>query len=390
MTSTDTRPTRRVTIPSSPAPEVSVVVLAWRLGDELLDCLEALSAQRGAPPFEVVVVANGVVPAARAALDLVDGAVVVELAENAGFGGGCAAGASVAGGAALVFVNDDAVAEPDWLARLSARAVADDRPAAVGSLLLDTDGTVQEAGSRVLSTAGTVQLGRGLGLEDARSAGLLVSREVDYCSAAALWVDRAAFDAIGGFDERFAPAYFEDVDLQFRLRLAGRPVVVAPDAVVRHSSGASTDAMPFYREFLGQRNGTTFRARWADTLASAPAPEAPLDELCEVVPPDEPVGAVGEGVAASTTSPTPGIPHAAVADDYLRWLTEQLGRARELTAVVEAQRVEAADLHEQFAELQAKHHELSQSNHALFVHVQHLESMTTIDRVRARLPHRRD
>lgn len=386
MTSTDTRPTRRVTVPSVPSPEVSIVVLAWRLGDELLDCLDALAAQRGAPPFEVVVVANGVVAAARAALDLVDGAVLVELDENVGFGGGCAAGASAATGTALVFVNDDAVAEPDWLARLAARARADDHPAAVGSLLLDTEGTVQEAGSRVLSTAGTVQFGRGLSVDDARSAGLLVSREVDYCSAAALWVDRVAFDAVGGFDERFAPAYFEDVDLQFRLRLAGRPVVVAPDAVVRHSSGASTDAMPFYREFLGLRNGATFRARWADTLASAPEADAPLDALCEVTAPDEPTGAGGVGAAATP----PGIPHAAVAEDYLAWLTQQLARARELAAVVEAQRIEAADLHEQFAELQAKHHELSQSNHALFVHVQHLESMTTLDRVKARLPHRRD
>lgn len=386
MTSTDTRPTRRVTVPTGPSPEISIVVLAWRLGDELLDCLDALAAQRGAPSFEVVVVANGVVPAARAALDLVDGAVLVELDENVGFGGGCAAGASAATGSVLVFVNDDAVAEPDWLAQLAARARADDRPSAVGSLLLDADGTVQEAGSRVLSTAGTVQFGRGLSLDDARSAGLLVSREVDYCSAAALWVDRAAFDAIGGFDERFAPAYFEDVDLQWRLRLAGRPVVVEPDAVVRHASGASTDAMPFYREFLGLRNGATFRAKWADTLASAPAVDAPLDDLCAIAPPDDAIGAGGDAVSVSP----PGIPHAAVAADYLRWLTDQLAQARELAAVVEAQRVEAADLHGQFAELQAKHHELSQSNHALFVHVQHLESMTTLDRVRARLPHRRD
>jgi GT2 family glycosyltransferase len=388
MTSTDTRPTRRVTVPTGPSPEISIVVLAWRLGDELLDCLDALAAQRGAPSFEVVVVANGVVPAARAALDLVDGAVLVELDENVGFGGGCAAGASAATGSALVFVNDDAVAEPDWLAQLAARARADDRPAAVGSLLLDTDGTVQEAGSRVLSTAGTVQFGRGLSLDDARSAGLLVSREVDYCSAAALWVDRAAFDAIGGFDERFAPAYFEDVDLQWRLRLAGRPVVVEPDAVVRHESGASTDAMPFYREFLGLRNGATFRAKWADTLASAPAADAPLDELCQVQPPSELPESRGDGPSAAASAP--GIPHAAVAGEYLGWLGEQLVQARDLAAVVDAQRLEAAELHEQFAELQARHHELSQSNHALFVHVQHLESMTTLDRVKARLPHRRD
>ncbi|OII27735.1 glycosyltransferase family 2 protein [Frigoribacterium sp. MCBA15_019] len=386
MTSTDTYPARRVTVPSHPSPEVSMVVLAWRLGDELLDCLDALAAQRGAPPFEVVVVANGVVPAADEALSRVDGVVLVELDENAGFGGGCAAGAAAARGSALVFVNDDAAAEPDWLARLAARASANDRPAAVGSLLLDVDGTVQEAGSRVLSTAGTVQFGRGLTVDDARAAGLLVSREVDYCSAAALWVDRAAFDMVGGFDERFAPAYFEDVDLQFRLRAAGRPVVIAPDAVVRHSSGASTDAMPFYREFLGLRNGAAFRAKWADTLASAPEADAPLDDLCEVTSPSEQVGASGDTPSAST----PGIPHDAVAAPYLRWLTEQLAQAREMAAVVEAQRIEAADLNERFAELQARHHELTQSNHALFLHVQHLEAMTTLDRVRARLPHRRD
>jgi GT2 family glycosyltransferase len=380
-----------VALPVTASPTVSVVVLSWRLGAELLSCLAALAGQVGAPPFEVVLVQNGASPAARAAASQVTGAVVVDLPENAGFGGGCAAGAARARGTSLVFLNDDAVVDRGWLAALAARADAPDRPVAVGSLLLDSDGRVQEAGSRVLSSAGTLQHGRGATLDEARALGLLESRPVDYCSAAALWVERSAFDLVGGFDELFTPAYFEDVDLQFRLRLRlGRSVVVEPSAVAHHASGASTGSDPLYREFLGLRNGRAFSARWAATLADAPTADAPLDELCTVreplLAPASTDRVADDGSADDDTRLAD--PHPAVAADYLRWLSGEVSRLR-ADLVVAAERVEGLDaLRSDHADLQAEHHEALQTSHGMMLHIQHLESETILDHLKDAIRHR--
>jgi GT2 family glycosyltransferase len=347
------------------APRVSVVVLAWKLVDELLLCLDALAAQVDAPEFEVVVVENGARPQIGRALDDVPGLVRVRLAENAGFGAGCDAGAAAASGSALVFLNDDALPRPGWLAALAARADQPDSPVAVGSLLVDEREVVQEAGCRLRRDAGTVQLGAGSSLADAERDGLLVSRAVDYCSAAALWVDRSAFDAADGFDDLFTPAYYEDVDLQLRLRLAGGLVVVEPAAVVQHESGTSTGGMPDYRAFLGQRNGSLFAERWASTLTSAPAPDAPLAQLCEVRPP------------AAVTLPDGGLeaPHPAVAASYVASLLERARRAEEAEET----------LAHRFADLQQTHHESLQLTHAMKLRIDELESTTIADQVRSRV-----
>ncbi|WP_185231944.1 glycosyltransferase family 2 protein [Frigoribacterium sp. NBH87] len=364
----------RIGLPTSDSPVASVVVLAWRLGEPLVACLEALAAQRDAPPFEVVLVLNGASGEARAAAARVDGAVVVDLPENAGFGGGCAAGATAARGRALVLLNDDAVVAPTWLAALHARARADDRPVAVGSLLLGADGRVQEAGCRILPDAGTVPRGRGLTEDEARAADLLRSRPVDYCSAAALWVDRETFDRVGGFDELFAPAYYEDVDLQLRLRATGRPVVVEPAAVAAHLSGASTDSVPLYREFLGHRNGTLFARRWADTLAAVPAERTDGDDPLEVLPPDLGAAPATDGDDA----------HPAVAADYVRWLAAEVARLRSEAVGAAVQLGELDEIRTELSRLQAEHHETAQASHAMLQHIEHLEAQGPLEALRSR------
>jgi GT2 family glycosyltransferase len=61
--------------------------------------------------------------------------------------------------------------------------------------------------------------------------------EVEQPAAACLMVRRRAFDAVGGMDERFFPAWFEDVDLCRRLRQAGWQIVLVPDAPFPHQGG---------------------------------------------------------------------------------------------------------------------------------------------------------
>jgi hypothetical protein len=182
----------------------------------------------------------------------------------------------------VVLLNDDTIVDPSWL--MSLERAARERPdaGAVASLLLNPDGTVQEAGSRVLDGAGTVQFGRGLTVEAARESGLLVRREIDYGSAAALLVRARLFRQIGGFDPSLEPAYFEDVDLQFRLRLAGHAILLEPSARAEHISGASTSSNGLYRDWASWKNSRTFVSRWSAVLAKAPPADADLLKLCPV------------------------------------------------------------------------------------------------------------
>ncbi|QWT25042.1 glycosyltransferase family 2 protein [Subtercola sp. PAMC28395] len=264
-------------------PVCSVIVLAWRLDEPLIDCLRSLAASQDAPAFEVIVVQNGADDAVKDALaTTVTGARILDIPENVGFGGGCNAGASLARGEFVVFLNDDTVVDEFWLGALHRGILSDDSAGAVASLLLNPDGSVQEAGSRVLGDRGTVQFGAGMTLDEAAAAGLLERRQIDYGSAAALLVRTELFRRAAGFDPIYEPAYFEDVDLQFRLRSAGDDVVFEPRARVVHLSGGSTSSGIAFRTWAATHSGEIFSERWASTLATAPRKTDALSALCDV------------------------------------------------------------------------------------------------------------
>ena len=95
---------------------------------------------------------------------------------------------------------------------------------------------MQEAGGIIWQDASGWNFGR---LEDPSKPAYNYVREVDYCSAAALMVERQVFADLGGFDEIYAPAYFEDTDLCFRLRRIGLKTLYQPAARVVHHEGMS-------------------------------------------------------------------------------------------------------------------------------------------------------
>ena len=242
---------------------VSVIVLNYNGRRWLRPCLDALAAQRGAPPFEVIVVDNastdGSADAVReyiqetAAVAETGGFGALHLIEtgaNLGFAGGNNAGAREARGAWLVFLNNDTVAEPDWLARLHAEAVAHPECALVTSRLvfMDDPSIVDSAGDGYFRAGGAFKHGHGAPAADFSS-----SREVFGACGGAFMIRRDAFEALGGFDARFFMNY-EDVDLSYRARLRGLRIWYAASAVVRHAGSGSLGALSPAAVFYGQRN----------------------------------------------------------------------------------------------------------------------------------------
>ena len=191
------------------------------------------------------------------------------LDRNLGFLEAITAGIGAARGTYVHLLNNDTVVQPGWLEALLEVAEGDERVGAVGSKLVFPNGRLQEAGSVVWCDGTAWNLGYGL---EPDAPPFNVRRAVDYCSAASLLVRRAAFDAVGGFDRRYAPAYYEDTDLCFSLRAAGHPVIYEPTSVVMHQGSLShikrgpADSSVHTKATM-DINRYIFGAKWGNELA---------------------------------------------------------------------------------------------------------------------------
>src|SRR5207248_1148484 len=137
-------------------------------------------------------------------------------------------------GETLIFLNNDTITTAGWLEALL--AVFERRPDAglVGARLIYPDGRLQEAGGIVWRDGSAWNYGRN---DDPDKPEYNYVREADYCSGACIAIPTALFRLLGGFDPRYAPAYYEDTDLAFAVRAAKRKVFYQPQARVVHLEG---------------------------------------------------------------------------------------------------------------------------------------------------------
>ena len=254
----------QITVPSHPAPLVSIIVPVhgkWPITEQCLASLEELGMEATA---EVIVVDDASPDDTRTQLDRVRGARVVSLTENVGFLRACNAGIAEARGQLVLFLNNDAIPQAGSIDHLVARMQSDPAIGVVGAKLVYLDRSLQEAGGLVWANGDGWNLGRG---DDPASPEFSYPIDVDYCSGAALLVRRSLLDATGGFDERYSPAYYEDTDLCFEARARGLRVVMEPKARVVHMEGQShgTSTASGIKRFQ-EVNREKFREKWADEL----------------------------------------------------------------------------------------------------------------------------
>ena len=143
----------------------------------------------------------------------------------------------------------------------------------VGAKLVFPNGTLHEAGSLIFRDASAMNYGRG---EHPDHPAYNMLRDADYCSAASIMIPRELFQQLQGFDPLYAPAYYEDGDLAFRVRQLGRRVIYQPRAAVIHHEGGTsgTDVSQGTKRFQVV-NQEKFRRRWEKTLAGYP--DRPVD-----------------------------------------------------------------------------------------------------------------
>ncbi|SDF94361.1 glycosyltransferase [Thalassobaculum litoreum] len=218
------------------SPVASILIVAYQSGPDLGRCLEALDRQTRRD-FEVILVDNASTDGAVEAIPHYDWLTLVRAPENVGFAAGNNLAARSARGRYLVALNPDAFAEPGWLDALIAAAERHPDAASVASVQLSHEDPdrLDGMGDPYAPWGAAWRGGKG-GL----AVPVAESEVFGPCAAAALY-RRDAFEAVGGFCERFF-CYYEDVDLALRLRRAGWRSVITPWAIVRHVGSGSTSS----------------------------------------------------------------------------------------------------------------------------------------------------
>jgi GT2 family glycosyltransferase/glycosyltransferase involved in cell wall biosynthesis len=267
------RPFAPFDLPCAPTPRASIVIPVFNQFAHTLACLRAIAAQPPEAAIEVIVVDDGSSDETADALAQVAGLRFHRRPANGGFIAACNDGAKLARGEYLVFLNNDTLPQAGWLDALL--QTFDEHPGTglVGAQLLYPDGRLQEAGGVVFADGSAWNYGRLESPLDPRYACL---READYCSGAAIAIPRTLFVQLGGFDKRYAPAYYEDTDLAFAVRAAGLRVLYQPAARVVHLEGATagtdTGAGPKAAQV---RNQAVFAEKWHHQLRAHLPPGDP-------------------------------------------------------------------------------------------------------------------
>lgn len=232
-------------------PRLSVIVVSFNTRDMTLECLRSVFDQTRAVAYELLVVDNASTDGSADAIAAEFGAAVrlMRSEENLGFAGANNLAAKHAVGSRLLLLNPDTVVTRAGIDRIM--AFADDHPAAGiwGGRTTFADGALNPGScwgrptiwSSICQASGLASVCRGSSLLNPEGMGGWARdsvREVDIVSGCFLLIDRALWEALGGFDPAFF-MYGEDADLCLRARAAGARPTITPDAQIVHYGGQS-------------------------------------------------------------------------------------------------------------------------------------------------------
>jgi GT2 family glycosyltransferase len=267
-------------LPYSAQPRVSVIIPVFNKWAYTAACLRSLASSRNLPPLEVILVDDHSRDETAGLAQQVNGLQYLRNSRNLGFVGSCNRGLEVARGEFTVLLNNDTQVLDGWLDALLQTFEKFPDTGLAGAQLLYPDGSLQEAGGIIFDDGSGWNYGKH---DNADKPEYHCVREVDYCSGACIMLRSEVFRELNGFDARYAPAYYEDTDLAFRVREAGLKVRYQPAARIIHFEGitSGTDLNSGAKRYQ-QVNRSKFLQRWEAVLKDYPAPIVNPDDQREI------------------------------------------------------------------------------------------------------------
>lgn len=217
-------------------PKVSIIIPVYNQIHYTYACLASILENTKDVSYEIIIADDVSTDATAQIDDFARNLVISRNTENQGFLRNCNKAAKLARGRYIMFLNNDTKVEAFWLSSLVDMMDKDGSIGMAGSKLLYPDKKLQEAGGIIWSDGSGWNYGRG---DDPNKCQYNYVREVDYISGAAILIRHDLWKSIGGFDDRFAPAYCEDSDFAFEVRKAGYRVCYQPKSEVIHFEGIS-------------------------------------------------------------------------------------------------------------------------------------------------------
>lgn len=253
-------------------PTVSIIIPVYNQFDYTYSCLKAIKENTKNVTYEIIIGDDVSNDETVNIFDYAENIKVNRHDKNTGFLMNCNDAAQLATGKYVLFLNNDTNVQEDWLEPLVSLIESDQTIGMVGSKLVYLNGKLQEAGGIIWDDASGWNYGR---LDDPNKPEYNYVKEVDYISGACIMLSLNLWKEIGGFDQRFIPAYYEDTDLAFEVRKRGLKVMYQPKSMVVHFEGISngTDLNSGLKKYQVV-NLEKFKEKWALELKENHFPNA--------------------------------------------------------------------------------------------------------------------
>jgi len=247
--------------------EASVIVPVFEHVEYSIACAISLLEHKCNLRYELIIGDDGSSDETKEVFEAVGGIVrCITHDVNQGFLKNCNLSTKHANGKYVVLLNNDTLILDHWLDEILAPFARFNDVGLVGSKLLMGDGSLQEAGGIIWRDASGWNFGRG---QDPTMYQFNYIKDVDYVSGASIAVPKSVWDDIGGFDERYLPAYCEDTDLAFQIRAKGLRTLYSPRSQAIHHEGVScgTDVTIGVKAYQ-IKNQAKFAAKWETVLSA--------------------------------------------------------------------------------------------------------------------------
>ncbi|MBD3362749.1 glycosyltransferase [Candidatus Dojkabacteria bacterium] len=244
--------------------EVSIIIPVRNKWEYTFACLYSILENTEGITYEIIIADDASTDKTKDITAYVKNIKVSRNEKALGFSGNCNKAVEMAEGDYVFLLNNDTYVQKDWLSSVLDLFQKHQNIGLVGSKLIYPNGQLQEAGGIIWQDGSGWNYGRG---DEPSKPEYNYVKDVDYCSGAAICIPKLIWDKLEGFDERYAPAYYEDVDLAFSVRSEGLRTVFQPLSRIVHFEGIShgtkiNQGIKKYQVVNKQK----FRNKWREVL----------------------------------------------------------------------------------------------------------------------------